>query len=196
MEDIEDKARERASAGPLSRRRFLSLGGAVLSLPFLSRLSAFASSEPFLPPDRGLSFYNIQTGESATVEYCRSGCIISPSLEKIKYILRDHRTGETKDIDVRLLDLLNALSRKTSADVPFHVISGYRSPHTNASLRANARGVAENSLHLLGQAIDIRLPGYKLEDLYRAAVSLRGGGVGIYPGSNFVHVDVGRVRTW
>ena len=196
MQDIEDKVRERTSAGPLSRRRFLSVGTAVLSLPFLSRLSVFASPEPFLPPDRGLSFYNTHTGESAAVEYCRSGCIITPSLEKIKYILRDHRTGETKDIDVRLLDLLNALARKTSADVPFHVISGYRSPHTNASLRANGGGVAENSLHLLGQAIDIRLPGCKLEDLYRAAVDLRGGGVGIYPGSNFVHVDVGRVRTW
>jgi uncharacterized protein YcbK (DUF882 family) len=196
MEDIEDKVREKAPAGLLSRRQFLRLGATTLSLPFLSRLPAFASPEPFLPPDRGLSFYNTHTGESATVEYCRSGCIITPSLEKIKYILRDHRTGETKDIDVRLLDLLNTLSRKISADVPFYVISGYRSPRTNASLRANDRAVAENSLHLLGQAIDIRLPGYKLKDLYRAAVGLRGGGVGIYPGSNFVHVDVGRVRTW
>jgi uncharacterized protein YcbK (DUF882 family) len=184
-----------ADTGLLSRRRFLGLGAAALSLPFLSRLTAYASSEPFLPPDRGLSFYNTHTGEAATVEYCRSGCIVTPSLEKIKYILRDHRTGEAKDIDVRLLDLLNTLSRKTSTDVPFHVISGYRSPQTNAALRATS-GVAENSLHLLGQAIDIRLPGLKLRDLYKAAVDLRAGGVGIYPASDFVHVDVGRVRTW
>lgn len=180
----------------MSRRRFIGLSVAALSLPFLSRLTAYASPEPFLPPDRDLSFYNTHTGEAATVEYCRSGCIVTPSLEKIKYILRDHRTGETKDIDVRLLDLLNALSRKTSTDVPFHVISGYRSPRTNAALRAASGGVAENSLHLLGQAIDIRLPGLKLRDLYKAAVDLRAGGVGIYPVSDFIHVDVGRVRTW
>ena len=185
-----------AETGLLSRRRFLGLSAAALSLPFLSRLTAYASSEPFLPPDRGLSFYNTHTGEAATVEYCRSGCIVTPSLEKIKYILRDHRTGETKDIDVRLLDLLNTLSRKTSTDVPFHIISGYRSPQTNAALRATSGGVAENSLHLLGQAVDIRLPGLKLRDLYKAAVDLRAGGVGIYPASDFVHVDVGRVRTW
>jgi uncharacterized protein YcbK (DUF882 family) len=185
-----------SAPGSLSRRRFLGLGAAALSLPFLSRLSAFASPEPLLPPDRGLSFYNTHTGEAAAVEYCRSGCFVTPSLEKINHILRDHRTGEIKDIDVRLLDLLNTLSRKISADEPFHVISGYRSPKTNASLRANGGGVAENSLHLLGQAIDIRLPGTKLRDLYRAAVDLRRGGVGIYPGSDFVHVDIGRVRTW
>ena len=170
-------------------------GAAALSLPFLSRLTAFASPEP-LPPDRGLSFYNTHTGEAATVQYCRSGCIVTPSLEKINHILRDHRTGETKDIDVRLLDLLNTLSRKISTDVPFHVISGYRSPRTNAALRATGGGVAENSLHLLGQAVDIRLPGLELRDLYKAAVDLRAGGVGIYPASDFVHVDVGRVRTW
>jgi uncharacterized protein YcbK (DUF882 family) len=171
------------------------LGAAALSLPFLSRLSAFAAPEP-LPPDRGLSFYNTHTGESATVEYCHSGCLVPPSLEKINHILRDYLTGETKDIDVRLLDLLYALSRKTSTNEPFHVISGYRSPRTNATLRAGGGGVAANSLHLLGQAIDIRVPGLKLRDLYRAAVALHGGGVGIYPASDFVHVDVGRVRTW
>jgi uncharacterized protein YcbK (DUF882 family) len=193
MEDTRD---ERPSSPPGGRRHFLALGAGGLALPFLTRLAAFASSEPFLPPDRGLSFYNTHTGEAATVEYCRSGCIVTPSLEKIKYILRDHRTGEAKDIDVRLLDLLNTLSRKTSTDVPFHVISGYRSPQTNAALRATSGGVAENSLHLLGQAIDIRLPGLKLRDLYKAAVDLRAGGVGIYPASDFVHIDIGRVRTW
>jgi uncharacterized protein YcbK (DUF882 family) len=196
MDDIEDRVREKASAGLLSRRRFLGLGAAAAFIPFLSRLSAFASPEPLLPLDRDLSFYNTHTGESATVEYCRSGCFITPSLEKINHILRDHRTGEMKNIDIRLLDLLNAISRKISTNEPFHVISGYRSPKTNASLRANGGGVAENSLHLLGQAIDIRVPGYKLKDLYRAAVDLHGGGVGIYPGSDFVHVDIGRVRTW
>ncbi len=181
---------------PVSRRRFLVLGAAALSLPFISRLSLPAFSEPLPPPDRDLSFFNIHTGESAAVEYCQSGCLIPPSLEKINHLLRDHRTGETKDIDVRLLDLLHALRRKAGADSPYHVISGYRSPRTNALLRAGGHGVAEHSQHLLGRAVDIRVPGLKLQDLYRAAVSLRGGGVGIYPQSDFVHVDIGRVRTW
>jgi uncharacterized protein YcbK (DUF882 family) len=193
---MEDRGRMTDAPGLLSRRRFLRLGAAGLVLPFLSRLSAFASPEPLLPPDRGLSFFNTHTGESAAVEYCHSGCLIPPSLERINHILRDDRTGERKDIDVRLLDLLNALSRKISTDEPFHVISAYRSPSTNAFLRAHGGGVAANSLHLLGQAIDIRVPGLKLRDLYRAAVALHGGGVGIYPESDFVHIDVGRVRTW
>jgi len=184
----------------LSRRGFLGLGANALALPFLTRISAFASSPSYvdaLPPDRSLSFYNTHTGESEAVAYCRSGCLVPASLEKIDHILRDHRTGETKPMDARLLDLLHALARKTGADAPFHVISGYRSPQTNAALRGDGGGgVASNSLHLVGKAIDIRVPGIKLRDLYRAAVDLRGGGVGIYPGSDFVHIDVGRVRTW
>ncbi len=181
------------------RRRFLGLGAAALALPFLTRLSALASPQPPagpLPPDRGLSFYNTHTGESAAVEYCRQGCFIPESLKKVDHILRDHRTGETKPIDVDLLDLLNTLARTLPAEAPFHVISGYRSPHTNALLRKTGGGVASNSLHLVGKAIDIRVPGVKLRTLYKTAVELRGGGVGIYPGSDFVHVDVGRVRTW
>jgi len=184
------------------RRRFLGLGTAALALPFLGRLSAFASPS-FLaapappPPDRSLSFYNTHTGESVAVEYCRSGCFVPASLDKINHVLRDHRTGETKDIDVRLLDLLHSLARKTGTDAPFHIISGYRSPKSNAYLRTTGGGgVASNSLHLVGKAIDIRVPGLKLRELYKAALDLRGGGVGIYPDSDFVHVDVGRVRTW
>ena len=182
------------------RRQFLRLGAAALSLPFLTPLAAFASphtaAEP-LPPDRVLEFYNTHTGESAAVEYCLQGCLVPESLKKIDYILRDHRTGEIKAIDTGLLNLLNTLARTISTEAPFHVISGYRSPDTNAYLRTNSGGgVAAKSLHLLGKAIDIRVPGVDLRVLYRAAVGLRGGGVGIYPGSDFIHVDVGRVRTW
>ena len=179
----------------LDRRRFIGMGAAALAYPLLSRIPSFASPEP-LPPDRSLSFYNTHTAESASVEYCQSGCLITPSLREIDYILRDYRSGEIKQIDVRLLDLLNSLSRKIALDQSYHVISGYRSPQTNALLRERGGGVAKNSLHLLGQAIDIRVPGLTVSDLYRAAVSLRGGGVGRYPEANFVHVDVGRVRTW
>ncbi|MGB7295569.1 MAG: DUF882 domain-containing protein [Candidatus Aminicenantales bacterium] len=181
------------------RRRFLGLGAAALCLPFLTRVAAFASPRSFgepLPPDRCLSFYNTHTGEAATVEYCRSGCLLPASLEKIDHILRDHRTGETRAIDVRLLDLLHALSRATATEEPYHIISGYRSPKTNDFLRARGGGVAANSLHLVGKAIDVRVPGLALRDLYRAAVKLGGGGVGLYPAADFVHLDVGRVRTW
>ena len=192
---MEEKDLNMPAPSPLSRRRFIGLGAAALAIPLLSRLHAFASPE--LPlPDRKLSFFNTHTHESLSTEYCRAGCLIDPSLEKIDYILRDDRIGEVKKIDVRLLDLLHTLSQKIAVDEPYHVISGYRSPQTNAYLRERGRGVAEHSLHLLGQAIDIRVPGVKLLDLYRRAVSLRGGGVGIYPASDFVHVDVGRVRTW
>jgi uncharacterized protein YcbK (DUF882 family) len=182
----------------LGRRRFLGLGAAALALPLVSRLSALTSPAPApLPADRDLSFYNTHTAESAAVEYCQAGCLVPASLDKINHILRDTFTGEVKPIDVDLLDLLNTLARTLPTEEPFHVISGYRSPSTNAYLRTHGGGgVAAHSLHLVGKAIDIRVPGVKLRDLYRTAVGLHGGGVGIYPGSDFVHVDVGRVRTW
>src|SRR5512140_1162439 len=178
------------------RRRFLGLGAAALALPFASRLAAFAPPEP-LPPDRDLAFFNTHTAESVAVEYCLSGCLVPESLETINHILRDTRTDETKDIDVGLLDLLLRLARTVPTSEPFHIISGYRSRSTNDFLRkTGGGGVAANSLHLVGKAIDIRVPGVALRDLYRTAVGLRGGGVGIYPRSDFIHVDVGRVRTW
>jgi uncharacterized protein YcbK (DUF882 family) len=183
-------------AEALSRRRFIGLGTASLAVSFLSRLDLFASPDA-LPPDRSLSFYNTHTCESVSAQYCCSGCYEPSSLAKINHILRDHRTGETKEIDVVLLDLLFALAQKVGAEEGvFHVISGYRSPRTNDFLRERGRGVAAKSLHLTGKAIDIRLPGVRLRDLYRAALSLRGGGVGIYTKSDFIHVDVGRVRSW
>lgn len=192
---MEGKDLKMPAPAPLSRRRFIVLSSAALAMPLLSRLPALASPPP-LPPDRWLSFFNTHTNEALSTEYCRSGCLVVPSLEKIDYILRDDRVGEVKKIDVRLLDLLNTLGRKIAAEQPYHVISGYRSPQTNAYLREHGHGVAEHSLHLLGQAIDIRVPGVKLQDLYRRAVSLRLGGVGLYSASDFVHVDVGPVRTW
>jgi uncharacterized protein YcbK (DUF882 family) len=196
---MKDEPGDRSAFPARGRRRFLALGAAGLALPFLSRLSAFVSTDSLtasLPPDRGLSFYNTHTGESATVEYCRADRLIPDALAKIDHILRDHRTGEVKPIDVRLLDLLYTLARTLGTEKPYHVISGYRSLKTNDFLRAHGEGVAAGSLHLVGKAVDVRIPGLALRDLYRAAVKLGGGGVGIYPESDFVHIDVGRVRTW
>ena len=121
---------------------------------------------------------------------------LNQALADIDHILRDHRTGEVKAIDTRLLDLAHAVGESLRDHGPFHVISGYRSPKTNALLRAGGNGVAGKSLHLQGKALDIRLPGTDLPVLHRAAVDLKGGGVGYYPGPNFVHIDVGRVRYW
>jgi uncharacterized protein YcbK (DUF882 family) len=121
------------------------------------------------------------------------------ALKEINHILRDFRVNAVKPIDPKLLDLLHELGGTLETDQPFHIISGYRSPHTNTLLRERGgvgTGVASRSLHMEGKAIDIRIPGVKLDHLRGAARSLKLGGVGFYPSSNFVHVDTGRVRYW
>ena len=131
--------------------------------------------------------------------YCCGGEYQPEALKEINHILRDFRANEIKPIDPGLLDLLHELGGTLETDQPFHIISGYRSPHTNAMLRARGgehTGVASSSLHMVGKAIDIRVPGVKLDHLRGAARSLKLGGVGYYPSSNFVHVDTGRVRAW
>jgi uncharacterized protein YcbK (DUF882 family) len=121
---------------------------------------------------------------------------LKESLREINHLLRDHRTGDTVQMDRELLDLLYSLQHKVESKKEFQVISGYRSPKTNAMLRSKSSGVAKKSLHMQGKAIDIRLPGTSLKNLRKAAVALKSGGVGYYPNSNFVHVDTGRVRYW
>ena len=150
-------------------------------------------------PERTLSFFNTHTGERLKVAYCCGGEYQPNALKLINTILRDHRANEVKPIDPKLLDLLHELGGVLETDQPYHVISGYRSPHTNGTLQARggaSTGVATKSLHMVGKAIDIRLPGVKLDHLRGAARSLKLGGVGYYPSSNFVHVDTGRVRFW
>lgn len=195
---MNEKLSDLLSTRAPGRRRFLALGAAALALPFASKLAALAPrSSPALPPDRELSFYNTHSGESASAEYCRAGALIPESLTKINYILRDTQANEIKEIDVALLDLLVRLAHAVPTQEPFHIISGYRSPSTNEYLRVHGGGgVVANSLHLVGKAIDIRLPGTKLRYLYQTAIDLGGGGVGIYPSQDFIHVDTGRVRTW
>jgi uncharacterized protein YcbK (DUF882 family) len=149
--------------------------------------------------NRELSFFNTHTSEKLTALYCCAGWYEPAMLAKIDHILRDHRANEVKAIDVGLLDLLHRLGATLQTSAPYHIISGYRSPVTNVSLRAKGgthTGVASKSLHMVGKAIDIRVPDVPLKELRQAAVSLKGGGVGYYPDLNFVHVDVGRVRYW
>jgi len=179
----------------ISRRDFLAAGLATTAV-FLFHPKAAGAVARFLSPERTLSFHNTHTGESMKALYWNKGTYVPQALADINYVLRDYRTGEVKEIDTDLLDLLFALHQKLESPAPFHIISGYRSPATNSLLNIISRGVARNSLHIHGKAIDIRLPGCELKTLQRAALDLQRGGVGYYPSSDFVHVDVGRVRFW
>jgi len=179
----------------ISRRRFLTLGS-IAALAGVFPRGVFGSPVDISQPERSLAFYNTHTGEQLKTVYWVQGNYLEDSLGEINFILRDYRTNEIKNIDTRLLDLLFAIRNELETQQPFQVISGYRSPETNAFLRAHSSGIAEHSLHLVGKAIDIRTPGRDLRVLQKTAVALKGGGVGYYPKSDFVHVDVGRVRYW
>jgi len=170
--------------------------GAQAALGVLFPASAFASIARPEPPARMLRFYNTHTGESLETCYYSQGCYRADALKKIDHILRDHYTGKIKHIHSDLLDLLSAISQSIGEGTRFDVVSGYRSPETNAMLYRKTRGVAKNSLHMQGMAIDIRVPAYDTKRLRSACMKQHGGGVGYYPKSNFVHVDVGRVRYW
>ena len=174
------------------RRRFLQIGiGATASL---AMPNAFANI--LKQPERSIALLNLHTGEQVKTTYWAEGEYQASELQVINRVLRDHRTGEVEDIDSQLIDMLNLLHQKMHGKQPFHVISGYRSPKTNAMLRQNSGGVAKKSLHMQGKAIDIRLPGRQLNELRKTAMSLKAGGVGYYPGSDFIHVDTGNVRSW
>jgi uncharacterized protein YcbK (DUF882 family) len=164
--------------------------GAGVALSSAARCAAAAA------PAHRLSFYHIHTGEKLTVTYREAGQVIPTALAKINHYLRDFRTDQVHDIDVALLDQLHSLFTTFDYRGNFEVISGYRSPRTNAALRHATTGVAERSLHIEGRAIDVRLTSAKIADLRTAALSLKSGGVGYYPESNFVHVDTGKFRSW
>jgi uncharacterized protein YcbK (DUF882 family) len=178
--------------GNETRRRFLAcMGGAAVA-----GLAGPASASILQRSPRKLAFDNLHTGERASIEYWAQGRYEPDALQEINVILRDFRSGEVHPIDPGLLDLLHDLQVNLASSKPFEVISGFRSPHTNQMLRDEGHGTARKSQHMLGKAIDIRLPDRALADLHRAAVSLKRGGVGFYPASDFVHVDTGRVRYW
>lgn len=145
---------------------------------------------------RELGFLNLHTHEQLRCQYWANGRYDSGALEEIAYVLRDFRTDEIKAIHTGLLDLLATVQARVSSQKEFHVISGYRSPATNAKLNAQSSGVAKRSLHMLGKAIDVRLPGTPLSVLRRVGRDLGWGGVGYYPKSDFVHLDIGRPRHW
>jgi uncharacterized protein YcbK (DUF882 family) len=171
------------------RRRFLITG---LALAFAPQAAICTSSVE----ERSLRFFHTHTGETLAVVYSRNGRYVPESLERVKHFLRDFRTNEEHTIDPALLDILFELQRQAHDAGPFEVISGYRSPQTNAALRSHSSEVAEHSLHMQGRAIDIRLRGFPTAKLRDIAIALQRGGVGFYSVSDFVHVDTGRVRRW
>ena len=187
---------------PLSRRTLLSraavlaagrpaAAGALVAAP----LAARASPRSVADGER-LALHNLHTGEQVDVVLHDRGRRLADAKAEIDRLLRDHRSGDVHPIDDGVLDQLLALRARLGLARPFHVISGYRSPATNARLAAASGGVARTSLHMQGRAIDIRVPGLDLRVLHRAALELGAGGVGYYAKSDFVHVDTGRVRRW
>ncbi len=174
----------------LSRRRVLAFAGAALAGAVAKPVLAAPSILYF----RRLALYNVNTGESYNAVFWANDYYIPQGLKSLDWALRDFHTNTTHPIDPRLLDLLASLQQKLDSNEPFLLTSGYRTPETNA--RLVAEGAAVNSLHMRGQAADISLRGRTLSQLHSAALALRGGGVGYYPNHDFIHVDVGPVRTW
>jgi uncharacterized protein YcbK (DUF882 family) len=147
-------------------------------------------------PSKMISLQNPHTGDRLRLTYFERGLYIEDALQEIDYVLRDYHTGDVHPIDPALLDQLYDLKLRLGVSRPFNIISGYRSPETNANLRRHSDGVAKHSLHMQGRAVDIRLDGYDASTIRDAALSMERGGVGYYSASNFVHLDTGDVRTW
>lgn len=177
------------------RRSLLKMGAtAILTSVFTHPVLAAVGSNR--QEHHVLSFYNIHTGEVLKTCFRSSGVLIHRAVNQISHIMRDHRTGEIKPVDPNLLDLLYRIVMEEKPRSPISIISGYRSPRTNAALRRVTTGVARKSLHMEGRAIDIRIPGYQTTDLRQLAINLQCGGVGYYPESDFLHLDTGPVKIW
>jgi uncharacterized protein YcbK (DUF882 family) len=175
---------------PKLLRRRLLLGIAAAPLLAGARLGRAAFEAP-----RALDFLHTHTDEKLSVVYFDNGSYVPDALRAVEQLLRDFRTGESHPIDAQLLDILHTL-RTAAGGGTFQIISAYRSPTTNATLADKSNGVARNSLHMQGKAIDVRLGSHDTANLRDAAIALARGGVGYYPASNFVHLDTGRVRRW
>ncbi len=179
----------------LSRRNFIGFM-VCAGISGLSSQSVFAAIAEFATTQRSLSLYNPHTKEIFNGIYWCKGTYVTDALKNINHVMRDFRVRDIKQIDTHLLDLLSAISIKLNSEKPFHVISGYRSPETNAKLRNSGQGAAKNSYHIQGKAVDIRLPGCRTSVLRRTAYKLKRGGIGYYPHQRFVHIDVGPIRYW
>jgi len=181
----------------ISRRQLLIHSTATIIASSLSPI-VHATSNQALPRDskKLLSFRNLHTNETLSASYWENGQYNFSELEKINYILRDHRTHEIAAIDHQLLDMLHRLHSLTNSNSPFEIISGFRSEKTNQALRKSTTGVAKRSYHMQGKAIDVRLADVELKTLRDKAIGLNSGGIGYYRKSGFLHIDTGRPRNW
>jgi uncharacterized protein YcbK (DUF882 family) len=179
--------------GTIVARRSLLLGAgaaaATIAAPAVLKAQA-------LPGVKRAMLHNLHTGDSFNEVYWANGQYVPGALAEAMRVMRDWRDGREHPMDPRLFDALHAINTRLETSQPFQLISGYRSPHTNAMLHARSSGVAEKSQHTLGKASDVRVQGVDLRHLRKAALDVGAGGVGYYPVSNFVHVDVARVRQW
>jgi uncharacterized protein YcbK (DUF882 family) len=178
-----------------SRRQFIkNIGyGALLTLSVPKLADAAIKHSAF---HKSLAFQNINTGDKLRLTYFEQGKYVKDALQEISYLFRDIHTGDMHPIDTALLDQLYDLKNLIGARKPFHIVSGYRSPYTNAKLRKRNHAVAKHSLHMQGRAIDIRIEGVETKIIRNAALAMRSGGVGYYPNADFVHLDTGEFRTW
>lgn len=174
----------------ISRRAIVSLA-AALSFARLARGGGARA-----PAERWIELTNTHTNEVVNVTYRTAAGLVAEALAQLDRVLRDHRSGEHREMDRALYDLLADLAGAAGREPRFEIISGYRSPATNAKLAAAGRGVSQRSLHMEGRAIDVRLTGFPTATLRALALGLKRGGVGYYPRSDFVHLDTGRVRQW
>jgi uncharacterized protein YcbK (DUF882 family) len=167
------------------------------TLILMAACSALANSTASAPDEQRLRLYHTHTGEHLDIAYRLGSNYIPEALDKLNTFLRDHRTGDVHRYDPRVFDLLSDLTKAVGrANAEIHIVCGYRSPWSNEFLRRTTVGVAQNSLHMQAEAIDIRLPGTLTSTFRDAALALHRGGVGYYPKSDFIHVDVGRIRRW
>lgn len=176
-----------------SRRGFLQLSLTTIACtvagPALAALPHFKSV-------RNLAFHNLHTDERLHITYWQNGKYSQDAHNKISHLLRDHYSGDVFPIDMRLIDTVFDLQNRVQNDRPIEIISGYRSPTTNGRLASETTGVAKNSYHMKGMALDLRMSGTPLPRIYKTALNMHRGGVGYYPDSQFVHIDVGPLRTW
>jgi len=183
------------SLNQIDRRDMLKLGLAGI-LGSLVPLSFAKPVEASVDGVWRVVFRNGRSGESFNGVYRVGNKYLPEAFERLNYVLRDVRSGEIFPMDPRVIDLMAVIQKKAAQKQPIEILSGYRSPKTNAGLRQESGGVAKNSFHMYGQALDMRIKGYNTQKLHKLALGLKAGGVGFYPSSDFVHIDTGKVRSW
>ncbi len=192
-EEITSEIFENKPTSNLNRRSFFAFAAGACSLLLINKT---ATAAPIAFPERRLFINHPYAGESFNGAYFAEGRYIPEAMVRIKRILRDHNDNSFHQIDPALVELMAQMRQTLGTREPLQIVSGYRSPHSNSVARRTDRRVAKNSFHMQGKAVDIRVQGYSLGKLRQAATALRAGGVGTYPRRDFLHIDVGPLRSW